>query len=304
MSRIKDKVHYFKCEVEKLANELALCEGNELNISVPYKNRPHLNLNNSNLCANNQHLSDCDSNTRSKEGYTVYFKRKSQVMPNGIETSRNNSEDSFTLPKNNYFESIEPSRLKSIHIKYKVDKLINFIKDFDISTLTTVSSATRGLKSRPMYIYNRIQDLYFCLLAQFGSDTISDIKNDSRVNLAFSRKDSKIVKWCSISGNADVITDSKMVASVWSPTVKTWLNNLGDGLNNCSENDPRLTCIFIETNSIDYFICNNQQQSPSPFEKFKSAISSFKQAKYYSDTTCHLLTDEIDDYISNYCQLE
>jgi general stress protein 26 len=264
----------------------------------------NLNSSNFDIHSNDQQLSDYDSNTRSKKGYSIYFKRSSQIMPDGTETFRKISEDSFNFPNNSYFESIEPSRLKSIHIKYKVDQIINFIKDFDVSTLTTVSSAMGGLKSRQMYIYGRIQDLYFCLLAQFDSGIISDIKNDSRVNLTFSRKDRKFVKWCSISGTADAITDSKIVANLWSPTVKTWLNNLGDGLNNCTKSDPRIVCIFIETQSIKYSVVNNNQQTLTPLKKIYNAIGSSKQAKYSSDTTCHLLTEDINDYISNYCQLE
>ncbi|KXN75040.1 hypothetical protein CONCODRAFT_1836 [Conidiobolus coronatus NRRL 28638] len=233
--KVEDSKDYNLEEVEMFTHELAQREDNELNPNaLVYTDGSCSKMCDSKSSSKIQQNCDHRANNKSTKDVINYKRKDNRIMPSEIRD----------------FDSAQ--------IMHKVDRFINFIKDFDQLSLATVNSVTGLIKSRPMYTYDRIQDLHIYLLTHYDSDIISDIKKDSRVNLVIKGGEKKYTNWCSIGGNADIITDSKMVASLWSPTVKTWLNNLGDDLNNCSENDPRLTCIFIETNSIDYFICNNQ----------------------------------------------
>lgn len=238
-------------------------------------------MGNSETIIKNQQDFDYKVNNTLIKGSINYKRKDNQIMPTENGDFNKYFRDSEIYSKNIYFADIKISTLDSTHIIYKVDKLTNFIKYFDQLSLATVDSLSGLIKSRPIYVHDRIQDLYVYLLTHYDSDIFSNIKKNSRVNLAIKKEDSKCLNWRSICKNADIITDSRMVASLWSLAVKNWLNNLEDGLNNCTENDPRLTCIFIEASTIDYFIINGQQQSVGPLEKFKNTIINSKKANYF-----------------------
>lgn len=53
-----------------------------------------------------------------------------------------------------------------------------------------------------------------------------------------------------------MITDRSLVKQHYSPTLKAWLGDLGDGTHDGSENDPRIGIIRVKTVSITYAISN------------------------------------------------
>lgn len=55
-----------------------------------------------------------------------------------------------------------------------------------------------------------------------------------------------------MAANAIVSTDRKLVAKHYTPTLKAWLGDLGDGKHDGSENDPRLGIIRVKTVSATY----------------------------------------------------
>ena len=58
--------------------------------------------------------------------------------------------------------------------------------------------------------------------------------------------------WASISGTAGVITDRSKVEKYYSPALKTWLGDLGDGVHDGSENDPRIGIIEVKAVTATY----------------------------------------------------
>jgi general stress protein 26 len=58
--------------------------------------------------------------------------------------------------------------------------------------------------------------------------------------------------WASISGTASIITDRSMVTKYYSPALKAWLGDLGDGKHDGSENDPRIGVIKVQARTITY----------------------------------------------------
>jgi len=52
--------------------------------------------------------------------------------------------------------------------------------------------------------------------------------------------------WASISGTAAVVSDSKSIQKYYSPALKTWLGDLGDGVHDGGPNDPRIGVIKLE----------------------------------------------------------
>lgn len=61
-------------------------------------------------------------------------------------------------------------------------------------------------------------------------------------------------EWASVSGEASIVTDRDTVKKYYSPSLKTWLGDLGDGKHDGSENDPRIGVIRISTKTATYAI--------------------------------------------------
>ena len=55
-----------------------------------------------------------------------------------------------------------------------------------------------------------------------------------------------------MSGNASIVTDRDLVKKHYSPTLKAWLGDLGDGVHDGSENDPRIGVIRVRTDTVTY----------------------------------------------------
>lgn len=61
-------------------------------------------------------------------------------------------------------------------------------------------------------------------------------------------------EWASVAGEASVITDRSVVKKYYSPALKAWLGDLGDGKHDGSEDDPRIGVIKIEAKTATYAI--------------------------------------------------
>lgn len=61
-------------------------------------------------------------------------------------------------------------------------------------------------------------------------------------------------EWASVSGEASILADRETVRKYYSPSLKTWLGDLGDGIHDGSENDPRIGVIKITTKTATYAI--------------------------------------------------
>jgi general stress protein 26 len=59
-------------------------------------------------------------------------------------------------------------------------------------------------------------------------------------------------QWASIAGQASVVTDRDLVKKHYSPALKAWLGDLGDGKHDGSENDPRIGVIRVKMNTATY----------------------------------------------------
>ena len=52
--------------------------------------------------------------------------------------------------------------------------------------------------------------------------------------------------WASIAGTASVIADPAVVQKYYSPTLKAWIGDLGDGVHDGGPTDPRIGVIKLE----------------------------------------------------------
>lgn len=61
-------------------------------------------------------------------------------------------------------------------------------------------------------------------------------------------------EWASVSGEASIVTDRALVKKHYNPSLKAWLGDLGDGVHDGGENDPRIGVIRVKANTATYSI--------------------------------------------------
>lgn len=60
--------------------------------------------------------------------------------------------------------------------------------------------------------------------------------------------------WASISGTANIVADPETVQKYYSPTLKAWLGDLGDGVHDGGPTDPRIGVIKLEAKLATYVL--------------------------------------------------
>jgi len=132
----------------------------------------------------------------------------------------------------------------------KVEDLSNFISACKFGMLTTRIADSGLLTSRCMGLAAKESggiDLIFHTNAESGKT--EDLASDSHVNVAFLNASGE---WASISGTASVLTDRADVKKYYSPALKAWLGDLGDGVHDGGEDDPRFGIIKVKSSTATY----------------------------------------------------
>lgn len=83
------------------------------------------------------------------------------------------------------------------------------------------------------------------------SGKTDDISANPEVNLGFINS---YGEWASISGTASIITDRSKVHKFYSPELKAWIGDLGDGKHDGGPDDPRIAVIEVKSKSAQYAI--------------------------------------------------
>ena len=92
-------------------------------------------------------------------------------------------------------------------------------------------------------------DLLFHTNTESGKT--DDIKDDSAVNIGFINPSGE---WASISGHASIETDRNVVRKHYSPALKAWIGDLGDGKHDGGPEDPRIGVIRVKAKTAQYAI--------------------------------------------------
>lgn len=90
-------------------------------------------------------------------------------------------------------------------------------------------------------------DLIFHANSESGKT--DDLDANPEVNLGFLTSSGE---WASISGNAAVETGREKVHKYYSPALKAWLGDLGDGKHDGGPDDPRIVVIKVKSNTVQY----------------------------------------------------
>lgn len=92
-------------------------------------------------------------------------------------------------------------------------------------------------------------DLLFHTNTESGKT--DDLKEDSSVNIGFINNSGE---WASISGHASIETDRAIVKKHYSPALKAWIGDLGDGKHDGGPEDPRIGIIRVKANTAQYAV--------------------------------------------------
>lgn len=92
-------------------------------------------------------------------------------------------------------------------------------------------------------------DLLFHTNTESGKT--DDLKSDDTINIAFLDSSGQ---WASISGQATIETDRETIRKYYSPTLKAWLGDLGDGKHDGGPEDPRIGVIKVNSKTATYAV--------------------------------------------------
>ncbi|KAL8927795.1 MAG: hypothetical protein Q9208_002211 [Pyrenodesmia sp. 3 TL-2023] len=137
-------------------------------------------------------------------------------------------------------------------LKTKVEDLVSFIESCKFGMMTTRIESSGLLVSRCMAVAAKEGgglDLLFHTNTESGKT--DDLKSDPKINMAFLDGEGQ---WASISGTADIVTDRDTVRKYYSPQLKAWLGDLGDGKHDGGPEDPRVGVIKITAQTATYAV--------------------------------------------------
>ncbi|OLN97559.1 Protein bli-3 [Colletotrichum chlorophyti] len=141
-----------------------------------------------------------------------------------------------------------------VPVKDKVETFVNFAQKTKLAMMTTRDAKSGRLVSRAMALAateNGGVDLLFHTNTE--TNKTDEIDSDPHINISFINSSGD---WASVSGISSVVTDRSLVKKHYSPDLKAWLGDLGDGTHDGSENDPRIGVIRVKTSSITYAVSN------------------------------------------------
>ncbi|KAL6246685.1 BLI-3 blue-light-inducible Bli-3 protein [Rhinocladiella similis] len=137
-------------------------------------------------------------------------------------------------------------------VETKIEELNSFVQSQKYGMMTTRIAESGLLVSRCMALAAQESggvDLLFHTNTESGKT--HDLESDSHINISFCSANGS---WASVSGTASVISDRAVVKKYYTPTLKTWVGDLGDGTHDGSENDPRIGIIKVKTITATYAV--------------------------------------------------
>jgi len=137
-------------------------------------------------------------------------------------------------------------------LEEKIAALSGFMNNSKFGMMTTRDSSSGHLISRCMALAaqeNGGIDLLFHTNTE--SHKTDELAKDPNINISFLNGSGE---WASISGVAEIITDRSLVKEHYSPTLKAWVGDLGDGVHDGSANDPRIGIIRVKTVTVTYSV--------------------------------------------------
>ncbi|KAK3046691.1 hypothetical protein LTR09_011838 [Extremus antarcticus] len=136
-------------------------------------------------------------------------------------------------------------------LKEKINDLSAFVDKCKFCMMTTKTSDGL-LASRCMALAAKEgNSVDYIFHTNTESGKTDDLQAHSEINLGFLTSSGE---WASISGTATVETDREKVRAYYSPALKAWLGDLGDGTHDGGPEDPRIGLIKITSKTAQYAV--------------------------------------------------
>ena len=140
-------------------------------------------------------------------------------------------------------------------------------------------------------------DLIFHTNTESGKT--DDLDANSQINVGFLNNSGE---WASFSGPASVETDRAKVREYYSPSLKAWLGDLGDGKHDGGPEDPRIGLIKIKTSTVTYATASKNVVT-STIEVVKGAITgqtaSVNKLRHLSESEIQQCRRNSSDIVSS-----
>ncbi|KAJ2907290.1 uncharacterized protein MKZ38_003146 [Zalerion maritima] len=144
----------------------------------------------------------------------------------------------------------EANMENQISLKQKVEDLQEFMNNCKYSMMTTRDAQSGNLISRCMALAaTETEGIDLIFFTNTQSHKTSEVASDPHVNIGFLNSSGE---WASISGTSTVDTDRELVKKHYSASLRAWLGDLGDGVHDGKENDPRIAIMKVRMNSATY----------------------------------------------------
>ncbi|KAI0181734.1 hypothetical protein GGR52DRAFT_584236 [Hypoxylon sp. FL1284] len=183
----------------------------------------------------------------------IYFsqqrQRKYTVVGNDLvrKMSSFSNADTGDKPSGPYYnKNIDTN----VSLKEKVEALTKFVSSCKFGMMTTRDPSSGKLVSRCMAVAGKEGgDIDLTFTTNTESHKTDELKADEHTNISFCDGSGQ---WASFAGDASIETGRDVVRKYYSPTLKAWLGDLGDGTHDGSENDPRIGVLRVRTASVTY----------------------------------------------------
>ncbi|MCJ1244890.1 BLI-3 blue-light-inducible Bli-3 protein [Trapelia coarctata] len=139
-------------------------------------------------------------------------------------------------------------------LREKIEDLVTFMDKCKFAMMTTRIESSGLLVSRCMALAAKESggvDLLFHTNTESGKT--DDLKSDPDINIAFLNSSGE---WASVSGKATISTDRSLIHQHYSPALKAWMGDLGDGKHDGGPDDPRIGIISVKAVTATYAITN------------------------------------------------
>jgi general stress protein 26 len=142
--------------------------------------------------------------------------------------------------------------LEDVPLKEKVEDLVAFIEKCKFCMMTTRIADSGLLVSRCMALAAKeANGLDLLFHANSESGKTDDLESDPKINLSFLTPSGE---WASVSGNASIETDRETIKKYYSPALKAWVGDLGDGKHDGGPEDPRICVIRVKAVTAQYAV--------------------------------------------------
>lgn len=105
--------------------------------------------------------------------------------------------------------------------------------------------------------------------ANTESGKTDDLQADPDINLGFLNESGE---WASIAGKASIITDRTTVHKYYSPALKAWIGDLGDGKHDGGPDDPRVCVIKVKALTAQYAV--SKKTAVGGFVEFAKGVAT------------------------------